>query len=86
MTESHASSRTLLGNSTPMLDQLVELALGIPGCLGARLTGAGFGGAIVSLVSADAGDTVVRELPARFQERTGRPVTAWRLRPAGGAV
>jgi galactokinase len=86
MTESHASSRTLLGNSTPALDLLVELALGIPGCLGARLTGGGFGGATVSLVRPAAAACLLAELPGRFEERTGRRVTAWNLCAAAGAA
>ena len=86
MTASHESSRSLLENSTPRLDLLVELALEIPGCLGARLTGGGFGGATVSLVRPEAAATVVAELPRRFQERTGRQVAAWSLRAAAGGA
>ena len=44
MNESHESSRENFGNSTPELDLLVSIAQGLPGVLGARLTGAGFGG------------------------------------------
>lgn len=86
MTASHQSARTLLGNSTPALDRLVELALAVPGCLGARLTGGGFGGATVSLVRPGDADTLVRELPARFAARMGRAVAAWTLRAAAGAA
>jgi galactokinase len=49
MNESHESSRTNFENSTPGLDQLVDLARKQPGVLGARLTGGGFGGAIIAL-------------------------------------
>lgn len=48
--QSHASSRDGLRNSCPELDRLVELAERHPACLGARLTGGGFGGATVSMV------------------------------------
>src|SRR5262249_26535291 len=85
MTASHMSSRALLGNSTPGLDLLVELALAMPECLGARLTGGGFGGATVSLVRSGAAATLLAELPRRYQGRTGRRVTAWSLCPAGAA-
>jgi len=42
--QSHESSRDFFKNSTPELDLLVELAKSHPGCLGARLTGGGWGG------------------------------------------
>jgi galactokinase len=86
MTDSHASSRTLLGNSTPGLDALVDAALAVPGCLGARLTGGGFGGAIVALADAGSGEALCAALPASVRARTGRAVAAWALRPAAGAA
>jgi len=49
----HASLRDLYEVSTPELDILVELARGTPGCYGARLTGAGFGGCTVNLVETE---------------------------------
>jgi galactokinase len=49
MNESHESSRNNFDNSSPELNLLVEIARGMPGVLGARLTGAGFGGATVTL-------------------------------------
>ncbi len=52
MTESHASLRDDYGVSTPELDELVARLLSL-GALGARLTGAGFGGCVVALASAD---------------------------------
>ena len=44
MMHSHASLRDLYEVSTPELDTFVDLAIEQPGCTGARLTGAGFGG------------------------------------------
>lgn len=52
MLESHRSLRDDYQVSTPELDLLVDLAMR-HGALGARLTGAGFGGCIVALVAAD---------------------------------
>lgn len=50
MNESHASCATDYGISTPEMDELAEI-LREAGCMGARLTGAGFGGAVIGLVS-----------------------------------
>lgn len=56
MTESHASLRDDFEVSTPALDALVGAARDA-GALGARLTGAGFGGCIVALVPPDAAES-----------------------------
>ncbi len=48
--ESHQSLRDDFEVSTPNVDALVEKAWGIPGCLGARIMGAGFGGSILALL------------------------------------
>ena len=53
MTASHASMRDDFANSVPVVDRTVEAALG-GGALGARMTGGGFGGAVVALVPRDA--------------------------------
>lgn len=47
---SHASLRDDFEVSTPVLDQLVEQLIALDGVIGARLTGAGFGGCVVALV------------------------------------
>jgi galactokinase len=49
MYESHASLRDDFAVSTPALDDLVERLRRVPGVHGARLTGGGFGGAVVAL-------------------------------------
>jgi galactokinase len=67
--ESHASMRDLFGISSPELDALVEIARATPGVIGARLTGAGFGGCTINLVRRAAvgalREAVMREYPAR---------------------
>ena len=50
---SHASLRDLYEVSSPELDALVEIAMSTPGVIGARLTGAGFGGCTINLVRRD---------------------------------
>lgn len=52
MDASHASLRDDYEVSCRELDVMVEVARGVPGCLGARMTGAGFGGCTVNLVRA----------------------------------
>ena len=47
---SHESSRINFENSTPALDKLIEFAHTLPGALGARLSGGGFGGISIHLV------------------------------------
>jgi galactokinase len=49
LTASHRSSQHHFENSTPALDRLVDLLEKHPGVLGARLTGGGFGGAVMAL-------------------------------------
>jgi galactokinase len=68
---SHASLRDDYDVSTAVLDALVEHLTGAPGVVGARLTGAGFGGCVVALV----------ERAARLPE----DLTVWRVRPSAGA-
>lgn len=53
MNASHTSLRDDYEVSVPALDRLVEILQNTPGVFGARLTGAGFGGACVGLVAAD---------------------------------
>ena len=65
MNDSHASLRDDYEVSTPELDRLVALLQGQPGVYGARLTGAGFGGACVALCQAQA----VREVAAAVLEQ-----------------
>ena len=62
MNASHESSRTNFENSTPELDRLVAIAQGLPGVLGSRLTGGGFGGGTVTLAQAAAAQDIAREL------------------------
>ena len=59
LAESHESSRTLFETSCAALDRLCAAAAGQPGCLGARLCGAGWGGCAVALVVSDAVDSFV---------------------------
>ena len=72
MFRAHESLRDLFEVSVPELDHLVESAADCPGVLGARLTGAGFGGCVVMLVDAEAGESCAERIAATFQQRFGR--------------
>ena len=72
MVESHASMRDDYEISLPEMDSLVEIARGQPGCYGARLTGAGFGGACVALVDAEAGAGFGASVLKEYARVTGR--------------
>lgn len=67
MNASHASLRDDYEVSTPALDRLVSLLQAHPGVHGARLTGAGFGGACVALCRAGAEQQVADEVLARYR-------------------
>src|SRR6185503_14105719 len=69
--QSHESSRDFLKNSTPELDTLVELARKHPACLGARLTGGGFGGATINLVSYHQAEDFIKTIAHQYKERSG---------------
>lgn len=69
--QSHESSRDFLRNSTAELDQLVEIARQHPGCLGARLTGGGFGGATLNLVLHHQAEQFIAHMATGYARLTG---------------
>lgn len=85
MSASHRSSIENFENSTIELDALVEIACAQPGVHGARLTGGGFGGAIVALVKADAIETIAPAVEAEYLKKTGHKGTAYRCAISDGA-
>ena len=70
--QSHASMRDDYEISLPEIDTLVETAAGYDGCFGARLTGAGFGGAVVALVREGAAETFAQDVLAAYTAKTGK--------------
>ncbi len=66
------------------LDILVASAVGIRGCVGARLTGAGFGGNTVNVVEAAEADRFCEVLARAYLDRTGHPTTVRVVRPSAG--
>ncbi|HET7221045.1 MAG TPA: galactokinase [Vicinamibacterales bacterium] len=85
MMHSHASLRDLYEVSSPELDALVDLALEQPGCTGARLTGAGFGGCAIALVEAGSVERVMSSVEAGYEQRMGRTTTAFVCEASAGA-
>jgi galactokinase len=70
MNETQDSCRDLYECSCPELDDLCQIARSA-GAKGSRLTGAGWGGCTVHLVSADKVDTVVKALKGKYYNRLG---------------
>ena len=85
MVECHHSLRDLYEVSTPELDAMAEIACSLPGCYGARLTGAGFGGCTVNLVARDSAEAFARALSTRYQARTGLKPEIYICQAAAGA-
>ncbi len=81
----HASLRDLFEVSLPELDALVEIAHGLPGCIGARLTGAGFGGCTVNLVEAQHVDRFMGDLSSAYWEKYQRVARVYACRASQGA-
>lgn len=73
--QSHESSRDSLKNSCRELDVLVELARLHPGCIGARLTGGGFGGATINLVAYHQAESFMEHMAREYATKTGINIT-----------
>jgi galactokinase len=71
--------------STPELDALVGIAEATDGVIGARLTGAGFGGCTVNLARADAAEAAGRAVVERYRTEMRLEARFWVSRPAEGA-
>ena len=69
----HASLRDLYEVSIPELDIMARVAQSLPGCYGARLTGAGFGGCTVNVVAREQAEAFSKALAAGYEDETGFP-------------
>ena len=85
MNECHISLRDLYEVSCPELNAMVDIAQSIPGCYGARLTGAGFGGCTVNLVANESVEAFVQTLAKNYQVETGLVPEIYVTRAANGA-
>ncbi len=71
MNESHSSLRDFYEVTGPELDTLAEAAQAQQGCLGSRMTGAGFGGCTVSLVENEAVEEFKKNVGTIYTEKIG---------------
>ena len=83
LVEGHESLRRDFASSFPEADYLVDSALR-HGALGARLTGAGWGGAVIVLLPPDQAARSVEEIQQRFRQAYGRVPMAWATKARGG--
>jgi galactokinase len=86
MAAAHASERDDFECSIEEIDFLVEKAIALHGCYGARLTGGGFGGCTVNLVNAANLDEFVRDLRRAYQDRFGLELQTYVCEAVDGAV
>ncbi len=85
MTGSHVSLRDDYQVSAEELDRAVDAAIAA-GALGARMTGAGFGGSAIALVPADSADTVGTAVREAFAANGDAPPELFVAEPGPGAA
>ncbi len=85
MRESHESLRDDFEVTGKALDALVAAAWEAPGCIGARMTGAGFGGCTVALVSPDSVQQFIDAVGPAYSAATGLTAEFYTVLPADGA-
>jgi galactokinase len=85
MNASHESLRVDFEVTNAALDAIVGIAQAQPMCLGARMTGAGFGGCAVALVAAEGVEAFIEDVTVRYRDATGLVPRAYACRAADGA-
>ncbi len=86
MNASHESLRDDYEVSSKELDVLVEVAWKQPGVLGARMTGAGFGGCTVNLVRAEAADAFAEAVRRGYHDALGLRAEIYICQASDGAL
>ena len=84
MNESHVSLRDDYETSCREADILAEEAWKIPGVLGSRITGGGFGGCTVSIVKDEAADEFKEKIGAVYLKKVGYPASFYMLQIGSG--
>ena len=85
MQASHESLRRDYEVSSNELDALVNAALQMPGVRGSRLTGAGFGGCTITMLTSDATAEFENRVPELYRQATGLSCLIMRCNSSGGA-
>ena len=83
--ESHASLRDDFEVSSGPLNQIVEAAAAQAGCLGARMTGAGFGGCAIAFTEKRFAHELVDQTITTYKQKTGLDASAYICEPTEGA-
>ena len=86
LTASHRSSQWLFENSTAELDFLVDALVAAPSVFGARLTGGGFGGAVMALTGAAFGEAEAHAVAAAYREKFGATLEILHAQTGDGAA
>ncbi|MCR6654894.1 MAG: galactokinase [Opitutus sp.] len=86
LTASHRSSQHLFENSTPELDFLVDTLTATPHVFGARLTGGGFGGAVMALTDEHFGSAQAEQVVAAYTKKYGTAPEVLHTRTGPGAT
>ena len=86
MNQSHISLRDDYAVSCEEIDILVDLAWKIPGVIGSRITGGGFGGCTVSIVKNDSVDTFIESIGKAYKEKAGHEAEFYTVQIGDGAA
>ncbi|MBR1731516.1 MAG: galactokinase, partial [Ruminococcus sp.] len=85
MNESHISLRDNYEVSCAEMDFLAQYAWNTEGVFGARMTGGGFGGCTVNLLSKDIADDFIKNIKEEYNKKFGRQAQAYTVDVSGGA-
>lgn len=85
LNQSHESLRLDFEVTNEALNQIVECAQAQPGCYGARMTGAGFGGCAVALVDSESTAAFVEAVRNCYLKKSGQAAQIYVCRPSNGA-
>ena len=82
---SHISLRDDFEVTNDALNQIVECAQEQPGCYGARMTGAGFGGCAVALVQEEKAEEFTHAVFAAYRQKSGLDASVYVCKASEGA-